>query len=232
MCGRYTQTSKLDALVERFELELTAEAEGLQPGYNIAPQQGAAVVPQDSRRRITFMQWGLVPSWARDPTIGSRMINARGETLTEKPAFRGLVRSKRCLVPADGFYEWKRTGGKGPKQPLRFVRKDRRLFGFAGLWDCRHDGDGGELISFTIITTEPNELVKPVHNRMPVILREEDESAWLDPAVGNAEALAGMIGPYPAGDMECYPVSPRMNRPDWNAPGCIEPCTAEPDLFL
>lgn len=230
MCGRYTQTRTLEGLVEAYDLEVTAEARGVQPSYNIAPSQGAAVIPQASRRVLTFMQWGLVPHWARDPSIGLKMINARAETLRSKPAFRGLLRSKRCLVPASGFFEWTR-GTSGGRQPVYFFPGDGVPWAFAGLWDCRHDEEGGAWMTFTIITCEANARVRPVHARMPVILDPEAAAVWVDPAEGESSSTLDLLHPFPEARMDVHPVSPRMNRPDWNSPSCIEPAYPEPDLF-
>ena len=169
MCGRYTQTLAGPILLSRFRLEETVL--DLKPRYNIAPGQEAAVVVREETTTLAAMRWGLVPSWAKEPAIGNRMINARAETITEKPSFKRLIERRRCLVPADGFYEWRREA-KG-KVPMRFILKSREPFAFAGLWDRWRNPEGAELRTFTIITTAANELMRPVHDRMPVILARD-----------------------------------------------------------
>ncbi|MFQ5542681.1 MAG: SOS response-associated peptidase, partial [Candidatus Binatia bacterium] len=176
MCGRYTQTASPENLLFRFGFD--DHGITLRPRYNLAPGQDAPTVISDGTRVHRMMHWGLVPSWAKDASIGNRMINARAETLTEKRTFKALLGRKRCLVLADGFYEWqKRERGK---LPMRFVLKDREPFAFAGLWDSWRRPDGNELQSFTIITTGANDLLRPVHGRMPVILDREGEGEWLN----------------------------------------------------
>ena len=165
-----------------------------------------------------MMQWGLVPSWARDPSIGNRMINARAETLAEKPSFKRLIGKRRCLVLADGFYEWRKEG-KG-KVPMRFVLRGGELFSFAGLWDSWEKPDGVELQSFTIITTQANDLLKPIHERMPVILGKEGEERWLDQ---DPKEVHELLVPYPVEMMEFYDVSKLVNSPINDLPQCIEP---------
>ncbi|MFH1724017.1 MAG: SOS response-associated peptidase, partial [Elusimicrobiota bacterium] len=170
MCGRYTQTADIKTLQRRFGFR--AEGAAFAPRYNIAPGQTAPLVVRDEARRLALMRWGLVPSWAKDPAIGHRMINARSETIAEKPAFRKPFEKRRCLVVADGFYEWRRAGRA--KVPVRFVRKDGAPFAFAGLWDRWRVPGETPLDTFTVLTTSANSLVAEVHARMPVILREDD----------------------------------------------------------
>jgi putative SOS response-associated peptidase YedK len=192
------------------------------PSYNVAPtQEVAAVLLESGERRLEMLRWGLIPSWADDPQIGSRMINARSETAAEKPSFRTAFRKRRCLIPADGFYEWQKTGNG--KQPYYIHMKDGSPFVFAGLWET-WGGDGkDEIRSCTILTTDPNELIAPIHNRMPVILYPENYELWLDPDVREVDLLSSLLGPYPEDAMEAYPVSRRVNSPANDEPSCIEP---------
>ena len=201
-----------DEVAERFAVNELLETEAR---YNIAPTQNVAVVTQNGMRHLASYYWGLIPSWAKDPTIGSRMINARAETLAEKPSFRTALSRRRCLIPADGFYEWQAApdGSKGGKTPTYLHRRDSGLFAFAGLWDEWHAPDGSPLRSCTIITTTPNSVAAPIHDRMPVILRPNDEAFWLDHAVTDTRDLLSLLTPYPADDMEAYPVSRRVNVP-------------------
>ncbi len=211
MCGRFTLYHTPDEIAERFQVSDVPETEAR---YNIAPTQNVAVVTQNGARHLENYVWGLVPSWAKDPSIGSRMINARAETLAEKPSFRTALSRRRCLLPADGFYEWQAPAeGASGKTPTYLHRRDSGLFAFAGLWDEWHAPDGSPLRSCTIITTTPNAAAAPIHNRMPVILRPEDEAFWLDPAVSDPRDLLPLLAPYPADLMETYPVSRRVNVP-------------------
>lgn len=221
MCGRYTLTKELRELAKRFEAEMAAGFEKtLAPRYNIAPTQSVIVVNDTWQREIVSMRWGLIPSWAKDESIGNRMINARAETIAEKPAFRVAFHKRRCIIPADGFYEWKKTGSV--KQPVRIVLKDREPFGFAGLWEEWLSPDGEGILSCTIITTEANELLKDVHDRMPVILPREKEGVWLNPDTPLPE-LSSLLKPYPSDEMEFYPVSQTVNSPANDSPDCIVP---------
>src|ERR687894_553007 len=180
MCGRYTLRTPVDSLVERFEIEEYPSS--ITPSYNIAPtQEVAAVVEEDEKRKLEMFHWGLIPSWAKDPAIGNKMINARAETLGEKPAFRTALRRRRCLVPADGFYEWKKEPGGKTKTPMHIRMKSGDVFAFAGLWETWHSPDGSVIPSCTLITTRPNELMSEIHDRMPVILQRDDYQRWLDP---------------------------------------------------
>ena len=180
MCGRFTLTLDPGDLQEAYPGLVVPG--GLTPRFNIAPTQPVAVIPNIGEYRLDYYVWGLIPSWAKDPEIGSRMINARSETLAEKPAFRNSYRRKRCLVLADGFYEWKQLEGGKAKQPVYIYMKSRQPFAFAGLWDLWHAPDGSEVRSCTIITTQPNELLQSIHNRMPVILPSQAQPVWLDPS--------------------------------------------------
>lgn len=219
MCGRYTQTGKAEKVLVRFGVGQNTTL--FQPRYNIAPGQQAPVMVNDGGRSLKMMQWGLIPSWAKESSIGNRMINARAETLAEKPSFKRLIGKRRCLVLADGFYEWRKEG-KG-KVPMRFTLRGGGPFSFAGLWDTWKKPDGGELFSFTIITTSANELLKLIHERMPVILDREGEDGWLNPEFTDTGKLLSLLMPYPAQMMEAYDVSPLVNSPRNDLPQCIEP---------
>ena len=173
-----------------------------------------------------MMRWGLVPFWAKEASIGYKMINAKGETITEKPSFRKPFKEKRCLVLGDGFYEWNKPDKKN-KIPFRFVLKSRDPFAFAGLWDAWKTPEGEMLLSFTIITTTANELMEPIHDRMPVILHEKDEGMWLDPQLNDSEKLSTLLKPYPSNEMGAYKVSTIVNSPKNDTPKCIEPIGEE-----
>lgn len=221
MCGRYTLSSPSDLLADLLEIDSVPD---LAPRYNIAPTQEAAVVrvaEESGNRVLGMLRWGFIPFWAKDPAIGNRMINARAETVAEKPAYRASFKHKRCVVPADGFYEWQAIGGR--KQPHYFRLLDREPFAFAGLWDRWEKGDGEPLETFTILTTEPNQAVAAVHRRMPVILEPEAIETWLDPGIVDGERLIPLLGPLPAERMEGYPVSTFVNSPGNDSPRCIEP---------
>jgi putative SOS response-associated peptidase YedK len=219
MCGRYTLASPTERLAEEFGVD--AASIELAPNYNVAPtQQVAAVVDEGGQRRLEVLRWGLIPPWADDPGIGSRMINARSETAPGKPSFRRAFRERRCLIPADGFYEWQRTNGA--KQPYYIHMEDGRPFAFAGLWESWSKGGEGEVRTCTILTTGANALVGEVHDRMPVILAHDAYDVWLDPA-SERDELTGLLAPYPVDEMEAYPVSRFVNSPSNNDPRCIEP---------
>jgi putative SOS response-associated peptidase YedK len=209
MCGRFAQRSDPKQLAREFKV---AEAPQVEARYNIAPTQDIlGVLEAADGREMKFFKWGLIPSWAKDASMGSRLINARSETVEEKPAFREAFKRRRCIIPADGFYEWQRTGGK--KQPFFFQMKDERPFGFAGLWE-RWQGVAGQVIeSCTIRTTEANEVLRAVHDRMPVILHSDDYELWLDEDARKRELLKDLLRPYPAEEMASYPVSTAINSP-------------------
>lgn len=221
MCGRYTLTRPTD-LVEELGVATTQE---LAPRYNVAPTQDLPVVragKESAGRELAVMRWGLIPSWAKDPKIGNRMINARSETAAEKPSFRNAMKRRRCLVLADGFYEWAKVGGA--KQPHYIHLKDRRPFVFAGLWEhWAKDPETGPIDSFTILTTHANERVRPLHDRMPVILPAEHYDLWLDPGAQDTAALAPLLRPYPDDEIEYEPVSRLVNNPKNDVPQCVEP---------
>ena len=217
MCGRFTMTSPWELLKERFEVDIAEEEYRLR--YNAAPGQDLWVIPQTTPNQAQLYHWGLVPFWAKDPKIGNRLINARAETVAEKPAFRTPFKKHRCLVLADGFYEWDKRGPQ--KVPYRVVLKDERPFAFAGICDYWKDKEGKELKTFSIITTDANDLIAKIHDRMPVILSKKDEKVWLDPALDITEAIK-MLHPYPAEEMKMYPVSTLVNKPENDIPQVIE----------
>ena len=217
MCGRYTLATPVGRLAEEFAFD--SSSKDFRTSYNVAPtQQVPAVLAEGGARRLEMLRWGLVPSWADDPGIGARMINARSETAPEKPSFRSAFRRRRCLIPADGFYEWKRENGG--KQPYYFHMREGRPFAFAGLWE--NWNKDGEIRSCTILTTTANDVVEEVHERMPVILPRDHYDAWLDPEA-EGEEVAGLLVPYPGDDLEAYPVSRFVNSPGNDDPRCIEP---------
>ena len=207
MCGRYSLVPT-ESIAARFDIQ--QQQLTLVPRYNVAPSQSMPVVVRNSPNRLVEMQWGLIPSWSKEPRAQFSTINARAETITKSPVFRGPFKSRRCLVPASGFFEWQRT--ERGKQPFCIRIKDGDLFAFAGLYDIWHDAEGNELYSYTVITTTPNDLVASIHNRMPVILRQEDEDVWLDKESEPAQLLA-LLKAYPADKMEAYPVSRAVNSP-------------------
>ena len=221
MCGRFTLAAET--------ADLEAEFEGVQfptqfaPRYNIAPSQPVLVIPNEGKGRADFFVWGLIPSWAKDASIGSRLINARGETLAEKPAFRGAYKYKRCLILADGFYEWKSIPHTKVKVPHYITLAERKAFGFAGLWSEWHASDGSEVRSCTIVTTTPNSLLAGIHNRMPVIISREDRQLWLDPAPKSHADLTHLIRPYPAELMQAFAVSTLVNSPANDRAECVLP---------
>lgn len=217
MCGRFTLT--VDPAELQDLLDLIEVPSQLSPRYNIAPTQPVAVVTSAAARKVEIFQWGLIPSWSKDPAMGSRMINARGETVNEKPAFRVPFQRKRCLILADGFYEWKALD-KG-KQPYYIRLAGGGPFTFAGLWDHWLSPGGDERLTCTIITCEPNAVMSTLHNRMPVILDAPARWDWLDPETPPL-ALKAMLTPY-AGQLEAYPVSRLVNKPDHDSPECIVP---------
>ncbi|MBI1374345.1 MAG: hypothetical protein GC159_16635 [Phycisphaera sp.] len=221
MCGRYTQRHSGEQIAARFGVEQTLFEPRIT--YNAAPSQViAAVTRDDDHRALRGLRWGLVPPWADDPAIGNRMINARGETAADKPAYRAAFRKRRCLIPADGFYEWRSNGkGKG-KTPMLVEVDGGELFALAGLWERWTDKQTGETLdTCTVITTEPNATMRPIHDRMPVILRRGDEAAWLDPDT-SPDDLAALLRPYDDEPMTAHAVSTHVNAPAHNDPRCIE----------
>jgi len=218
MCGRFTLTADLEQLEERFSFH--AADLSVHPRYNIAPSQQVLAVIGAGERRGGLLRWGLIPSWAKDPSLGNRMINARAETLAEKPSFRRALQKRRCLVPADGFYEWKPEGKQ--KTPMYISLQSHEPFGFAGLWETWKAPDGETIHSCTIITTEPNFLVKSIHTRMPVMLTRDAEAFWLDRSIEDPERLLPLLVPYADQEMKACAVSPAVNSPKNDSPMCIE----------
>jgi putative SOS response-associated peptidase YedK len=210
MCGRY-RLSRRKPIVEEYFDSVSGE-EGWNPRYNIAPTQPVPVIrqnPKEPIRELSLVRWGLIPSWARDPSVAAGMINARSETAATKPAFRDALKSRRCLIPADGFYEWKRTAAR--KQPYCFEVNEGELFAFAGIWDTWKDRSGNTVGTCAILTTTPNAVTSTVHVRMPVILDPDGYDLWLDPGMQNADIAAELLKPCDARKMRCYPVSTRIN---------------------
>ena len=222
MCGRFTLTVDPVDLQEAFPW-VTFPTQGFMPRFNIAPTQPVAVVANTGENKLDFFTWGLVPFWAKDPSIGSRMINARAETLAEKPSFKNAFKRRRCLILADGFYEWQKIPGEKTKIPTYIRMQDGRPFAFAGLWEDWHSPDGSQILSTTIITTEPNALMAPIHNRMPVILAEADYGLWLTPGEADTHKLSPLLRPYPAEQMQAYAVSRVVNNPANDSSACVQP---------
>ena len=224
MCGRFTLHHTTEEIAERFAAKFGEELTE-EPRYNVAPTQDVLTVTQNGTRHLAGYHWGLIPSWAKDTAIGNKMINARAETLAEKPSFRTALSRRRCLIPADGFYEWQDApdGRKAARTPMHIRRRDGGLFAFAGLWDEWHAPDGSPLRSCTIITTTPNAVTAPIHDRMPAILLPDDENLWLDYSLADVPALLSLLRPYPAEDMEAYAVSRQVNIPMMDNPNCIQP---------
>jgi putative SOS response-associated peptidase YedK len=241
MCGRYTLLAEANQLAEEFQV---GNVVALEPRYNIAPTQNVPVVrlvgiaapssmavvrkaETGGARRLDILRWGLIPSWAKDAKFGYRTINARAETVATQPAFRDAFRKRRCIVPANGFFEWQKSmaSGKEVKQPYYIRRRDGRPMGLAGLWDHWEGPDGTIIESFTIITTEANELVLTLHTRMPVILHPEDYDAWLDPGT-ETEQLQSLLAPCPPEWLIATPVSKQVNNTRNDDPGCIDEVTS------
>jgi putative SOS response-associated peptidase YedK len=219
MCGRFLLRSPGKVVAEAFDL---SDVPDLLPRFNIAPSQPVAVVRQQpgaEARELTFLRWGLIPSWADDPSIGNRLANARSETAATKPSFRRAFRSRRCLVVADGFYEWQRTNGR--KQPYCIGLQSQRPFGLAGLWERWEKGEE-PVESCTILTTDANELMQPIHEWMPVVLPPDQYDLWLDPRCQDSEKLANFLQPFPSEGMLAYRVSALVNNPKNDVPQCVE----------
>lgn len=232
MCGRYVSATPPDQVAAYFGAEPPAEGAASGPweaNFNVAPTTGVLVVRDDGAvRHLETMRWGLVPFWAKDPSIGSRMINARAETVAEKPAFRSALRKKRCIVPADGFYEWKKAAGggaKAPKQPMYIHRVDGEPLAFAGLWEVWRDPSDPdrELHTCTVLTTSANATMRPVHDRMPVILPPSAWDAWLDPAPAETDALLRHLVPAPDSLLTLHPVSTAVNNVRNRGPHLLDP---------
>ncbi|MDR7236645.1 SOS response-associated peptidase [Neobacillus drentensis] len=222
MCGRFTLTATFEEIIDRFDIAAFLEEENYAPSYNIAPSQAVLAVINDGKsNRMGFLKWGLVPPWAKDPAIGHKMINARAETLSEKPSFRTAFKKKRCLIIADSFYEWKRHEDKS-KTPMRIKLKSADLFAMAGIWEAWKSPEGKTLYTCSVITTGPNELMKDIHDRMPVILKPEDEKTWLDQSNSDTNDLNKLLIPYDENSMETYEVSSLVNSPRNNTVELIQ----------
>jgi len=227
MCGRYTLTSSGEDLALAFDL---SELPLVVPRYNMAPTQEAAVVrvlEPGGPRRLDPLKWGLIPFWAKEASIGNKMINARAESVAEKPSYKSSFKNKRCLVAADGFYEWKKEGKA--KQPYLIRRTDKKPFAFAGLWSSwrNPEQDGQRVQTFTILTTSANDLMRPLHDRMPVILDRENFDLWLDPKMGDTEALQKLLVPHAVEGFEAFPVSRVVNSPANDVADCIAPLVVD-----
>lgn len=220
MCGRFTLQITKEMLAAIFG---ASSEQDIQPRYNIAPTQQVVAIRTypDGNRHMVLLKWGLIPSWSKDPTMGAKMINARSETVDVKPAFKGPLKYHRCIIPADGFYEWKTEEGK--KKPLYVKLKNNRLMLFAGLWDHWKASEGNVIESCTILTTSANDLIKPLHDRMPVILDTKDIDIWLNPHTHDPEQLKPLFKPYSSSLMEMYPVSDLVNSPKNDNPSCLAP---------
>jgi putative SOS response-associated peptidase YedK len=222
MCGRYRLSRRKEVLAEQFDTNF--DDLDWEPRYNIAPTQAVPVIRQTANiqgRQAAMMRWGLIPSWSTNPNVGARTINARAETVGTKPSFLDPLRKQRCLVPADAFYEWRRSAKQ--KQPFCFEVDDGALFAFAGLWDSWRAPDGRFLESCTILTTMPNDLLAGLHDRMPVILPVEDHERWLDPSMRDIPSAISMLGPYDSTRMRRYPIGSRVNLVTNDDPGCSAP---------
>jgi putative SOS response-associated peptidase YedK len=242
MCARFTLTSTSSEVARLLGLE---DLPDFEPRVNIAPSEDALVeVLEDGRPQLRSMRWGLIPSWADDPQIGQRLINARSETVAERPAFRAAFRQRRCLIPASGFFEWlhlapepaqaglfgdepKPKAGKVRKVPFYFSLRNGEPFCFAGVWERWNDPAGEPVHTFSILTTEPNELVRPMHNRMPVILPPEVHGLWLEVGEDEVERLLPLLVPFEAEAMQTHPVTSRLNDPRFKAPDCLQPVSVE-----
>mgnify|MGYP001496191108 CR=1 FL=1 len=219
MCGRFTLFSTKQQIEEQYQVSWDGK---IDQHYNIAPTQSVFAIVQDEsgKRQARWFRWGLIPFWAKEPSIGNRLINARAETVDQKPSFRHLLKRRRCLILTNGFFEWKKQGNQ--KQPYFIKRSDQSLFSFAGLWDCWQSGEQ-TIESCTIITTEANQLIKPIHHRMPVMLDRELEEQWLDLHVTDREWLKSLLTPFDEKRMEGYPVSTLVNNPRNDSSAIVEP---------
>ncbi len=221
MCGRFSLLTNVKVLLERFKIDV-AEVRP-EPRYNIAPAQIVATVIEAASRHLVPMRWGLIPHWAKEPKIGSKMINARAETVATKGVFKPALKKRRCLILADGFYEWQKVGSA--KRPMYVRMKSREPFALAGLYERWKSPSEKIIQSCTIITTDPNALMKPIHNRMPVILKQKDEESWLDTTNEDLDSLTKLLKKYPANKMEAYEVSTYVNSPKNTGSQCIRPST-------
>ena len=217
MCGRYNITYDIDELLG--DLDLLMPDFEFEPRYNIAPSQRLPIISSDAPKELKLYRWGLVPFWAKDPKIGYKMINARGETIAQKPAFRNAYKKRRCLIPATGFYEWQKTATG--KQPMHIHLTTGKVMTFAGLWEIWEDAEEREMRSFTIITTTPNELMAPIHDRMPVIVAQEDRADWLNTDLP-PEEVQHLVKPFPDGYLQADRISTKVNSPRNEGPEILD----------
>jgi len=229
MCGRYTLHQKVDNIAKRFNLDSVPS--DIHENFNVAPGQIMPVITEDETgRHLELMKWGFIPVWAKDPKMGYKLINARDDGIFEKPMWRSVIQKKRALIPADGFYEWKKpeAGSKAAKQPYYIHPKQMELFGFAGVWETWKDVEGKEWKTYSIITTEPNKEMRNVHNRMPVILHQDDESSWLSPSHNNDRgAIEALLRPWEDNGLEMFEVSPEVNATRNNEAKLIYPINSK-----
>lgn len=220
MCGRFTLFTNIEEIIDRFDIEAPFNGD-YQYSYNIAPSHSVLSVINDGHKnRLGYLRWGLIPFWAKDEQIGYKMINARAETLAEKPSFRNAFKKRRCLILADSFYEWKTTPKR--KIPMRIKLKSNELFGMAGIWESWISQTGDKIYSCSVITTTANELMSSIHDRMPVILKPEDEKIWLDTSKNETSYLKQILKPFDTELMEAYEVSTDVNTPKNNSPDLIQ----------
>jgi len=223
MCGRFVLTQSSEAIADTFKMEVP----DFLPRYNIAPSSAIAAIleiDEVGKREFVYLRWGLIPSWAKDPAISYKLINARSETVSEKPSFRYAFKHRRCVILADGFYEWQRTeGSKAKKQPYYFTLKDSQFMAFAGLWERWESSEGDLINSCTILTVGANELLQPIHDRMPVILPPPDWDTWLDKSITRGDRLQPLLKPLASELMESHAVGTKVNSPKNNTPECLQP---------
>lgn len=221
MCGRFTLFTEFQQLINRFDIQAAIDEELYSFNYNVAPSQNVMSVINDGNvNRLGYLRWGLIPSWAKDMKIGYKMINARAETLTEKPSYRNAYKKRRCLILANSYYEWKKADTR--KIPMRIKLKSDEPFGMAGIWESWKSPEGSTIYSCTVITTEPNELMTSIHDRMPVILNPNDEQYWLDPLNNDTDSLSKLLKPFDHKLMEAFEVSSDVNSPKNNSPQLIQ----------
>lgn len=223
MCGRFVLTANPEVVQQAFNL--TTPPAQMQPRYNIAPTQPVMVITNENPKEATYHRWGLIPSWAKDMSMASKMINARSESAAEKPAFRAAFRRRRCIIPTDGFYEWQEHGKE--KTPMFVHRPNNELYGMAGLWEIWHDPDGGELRTCTVLTTEANAFMQQYHHRMPVIIKPEDYALWLSPDEEPLPVLQGLMKAYDENGLQAYEVSKAVNKVSNDLPELMQPFTQQ-----
>lgn len=220
MCGRFTLFADYDEILERFDVDVAFDEENYFPNFNVAPSQSIiSIINDGNSNRLGSLRWGLIPGWAKDEKVGYKMINARSETVNEKPSYRHAFLKKRCIIPMDSFYEWKVK--ENGKVPMRIKMKSDEIFGVAGLWEAWKNSNGQTIHSCTILTTEANSLVKDIHDRMPVIFTRKNEKKWLNPSLQEKETLKSMLVPFDAALMDAYPVSSEVNSPKNNHIGLL-----------